>query len=507
MPDNLTGQTLGTYRIEAHIADGHWGPIYRASQQSMNRTVAFQTMSAELAAAPANVKRFQEEMQAAAQLAHSNIGAMYEAGCTGGIHFCAMEFVDGPPLGTFLRAGDRLDEPHLLQTIADVAHALNFLWQKDIPHPPLELANIRIDPTGNAKLFNILSFEKSPAATQGDDLRAMGALFTQLVSNISPASKPVSDLLGRLTGCPGRRPLVALGDLAQIATDLNRQISQSAAATPGIAQTQAKTLSLIGILVAILFGTFSAVGLWWWRNHSVNTPPVIADLPRPADFGTMVQIPGGEFTYQTGQKKNLKDFYIDRYAVTIGDYQQFLTALASGTKPREHPFALGHKDHTPTAWTQVLEAVQQRKMLAVGDHQYWLTWDSPVFGLDFYDAYSYAAWRGKRLPTEEEWEKAARGTDGRQFPWGNAPLAADATDARRTEVYANPATHSPYGVGGLAGRLREWTGTTLDKSTAVVRGGTAQAQPAPVTQREPKTICETRSDTLGFRCAADKDVK
>ena len=80
MPDNLTGQTLGTYRIEALIGAGRWGAIYRASQQSMNRTVAFQTMAAELAAVPENVTQFQEEMQSAAQIAHSNIVAMYETG-------------------------------------------------------------------------------------------------------------------------------------------------------------------------------------------------------------------------------------------------------------------------------------------------------------------------------------------------------------------------------------------------------------------------------------------
>ncbi len=55
--------------------------------------------------------------------------------------------------------------------------------------------------------------------------------------------------------------------------------------------------------------------------------------------------------------------------------------------------------------------------------------------------------------------------------------------------------------------FRSWTGTTLDRSTAVVRGGSRLGPPVPVTHREPSTICETRADTIGFRCAADRDVK
>jgi len=492
MPDNLIGQTLGAYRIEAQIGTGRWGAIYRAAQQSMNRTVALQTMTGDVA-------QFQEAMQAVAQISHNNIVTMYEAGNVNGIHFCAMEFLDGLPVVEFLRPGDKLDEQRLLQTIVGTARALNYLWQKNIPHAPFELANLRLDAAGIVKLADFLPFDRPTVAAARDDIQTLGTVLSQF----GPATrKPVNDLLDRMVGKGGRKPFATLGDLAQSAESLDRRLFPP---VQSAGKPQSKRTATIGLLIAALIGSLSA-GALLWRTHAVNAQREPVAIPRPADFGTMVKVPGGEFIYQTDTKKTLKDFYIDRYAVTIGEYAGFLSALAAGTKPHEHPFAPGRKDHTPAVWGKVLDAIQQHSLLVIGEHDYWLTWDSPMFGVDFYDAYAYAAWRGKRLPTEDEWEKAARGTDGRQFPWGNAPLAHN-LEVRQTEVYANPADRSPFGVAGFGRGLREWTGTTPDRYTAVVRGGSRFGAFVPVTQREPKMVCETRSDTLGFRCAADRAVR
>src|SRR5262249_43922323 len=155
------------------------------------------------------------------------------------------------------------------------------------------------------------------------------------------------------------------------------------------------------------------------------------------------------FLYQQGEKKKLKDFYIDRYEVTIGEYKQFLDAMAAGARPQEHVFAPRHKDHTPDNWSQMLAAIAPRSQFVVGKNEYWLQLDSPVFGIDWYDTFAFAAWRGKRLPTEEEWEKSARGTDGRSYPWGNDTRTSETS--KHMEAYADLNDKSPTGVIGMAG--------------------------------------------------------
>jgi len=136
---------------------------------------------------------------------------------------------------------------------------------------------------------------------------------------------------------------------------------------------------------------------------------------------------------------DLKGFLIDKYPVTNAQYKTFIDAT---------------KHRPPRGW--------QGHNFPKGED------DHPVTNMFWQDADAYAKWAGKRLPTAEEWEKAARGMDGRAYPWGNEwsdeatrtdDDASPQTRALTTPVGCFPKGASPYGVMDLCGNVAEWTGT------------------------------------------------
>jgi formylglycine-generating enzyme required for sulfatase activity len=223
-----------------------------------------------------------------------------------------------------------------------------------------------------------------------------------------------------------------------------------------------------------------------------------------------VEIPAGEFTMGLDGMQALEDerpqhrvwlqaFFIDLHEVTTGQYASFLAATNRAV---------------PWQWDTI----------DLTRHH-----DRPVIGVDWLDADAYCRWKGKRLPTEAEWEKSARGTDGRLYPWGNRvpnkDLANFALGARfsYSQVLMPAQSYeqgkSPYGLYHMAGNVWEWVqdwyavnyydvspgqdpqGPELGQFK-VLRGGSWSDLPKYVlTYGRFKLPPDTRNSYMGFRCA------
>jgi iron(II)-dependent oxidoreductase len=244
------------------------------------------------------------------------------------------------------------------------------------------------------------------------------------------------------------------------------------------------------------------------------------------ELNTMIAIPAGSFIMGTNRrlsdvqdhpqhKVDLPAYKISKYPVTNAQYMRFVSDA-------------GHRP--PLNWNE--GKVKKEELV------------HPVTMVSWYDAKAYCAWRGGRLPTEAEWEKASRGTDGRRWPWGNQMQVDNLNTyynvGSTTDVTHYPGGASPYGVLDMAGNVSEWTAdeflpykgsdapkelfqakigvanSPIDKALKVVdmvpvngryvvmRGGSWKSDPfSTASYHRNYSFPNYASDFYGFRCAQD----
>ena len=196
---------------------------------------------------------------------------------------------------------------------------------------------------------------------------------------------------------------------------------------------------------AVMFGAGAAAGVWYAakgtpRNETVAEPPPVETVAAtPAAPAGMVYVPGGDYLMGSDEGDELsrpahfisvRPFFIDRTEVTNQAYREFIDATGYDSPPTWKDGALQPGDE-----------------------------EMPVTGVTWYDAAAYAAWAGKRLPTEAEWEFAARGTEGRKYPWGNdwEPGSANVDNTSNALRRVGEGRSNPLGIFDLAGNAWEWT--------------------------------------------------
>lgn len=277
------------------------------------------------------------------------------------------------------------------------------------------------------------------------------------------------------------------------------------------------------LLVVLAFAALPIMGILRGTtltpHEEISATPEAQSLSEPLDPSNeppraddMLSIPAGPFIRGTNsggldeQPQRtivLSAYAIDRYEATNFQYQQFVTAT-------------GHRKSGPPS----RYAKNMAKMRGVNQPVVYVSWE---------DAEAYCRWKGKRLPTEAEWEKAMRGTDGRLWPWGNTEQPNGANWARVQDGYevaapvgVFPSDKSPYGVMDGAGNVMEWVadwyGETYFKEAVaedppspeygffrVLRGGgyTTTGGDLRITSRS-KMVPDFRDETIGFRCAGSE---
>jgi serine/threonine-protein kinase len=177
----LAGQVFSNrYEIEREVARGGMAEVYLARDQLLNRPVALKVLFPEYAREPSFVERFRREAQAAANLNHPNIVAIYDWGQEGGTYFIVMEYVEGRSLRDLLRAEGPLDPHEAAEIAAEIAAALAFAHRSGVVHRDVKPGNVLITRNGNVKVtdFGIARAGTSDALTQTGSVMGTATYFS-----------------------------------------------------------------------------------------------------------------------------------------------------------------------------------------------------------------------------------------------------------------------------------------------------------------------------------------
>jgi formylglycine-generating enzyme required for sulfatase activity len=534
---------VGKYELEEFLGGG-MSHVYRARDTVIGRTVAVKILT-EAGCQDAEAKaRFLAEARMAGNISHDNIISIYDFGEDEKQHpFMVMEFLRGEDLRHAIKNGHTGDLRSKLRIALQVARALEYIHTQKIVHRDIKPENIHVNGAGVVKLmdFGIAKTEglamtragfvlgtpyyMAPEQVTGQniteqvDVYAFGVLLFELLTGAKPIAgdtverifysilneplkleplyqagvpQSVCDLVAKCTNknpadrpqgfapvCAGLEQMIATPDAVTVLMPDRRdpvpqapQRPQAPPAPPTAAPPQTlapqPAAASRGWLIPALAAAVLVVGAGLYfalRPHAAesaagvvpaaSTGTVVPGASASAaaktistSTGDMILIPAGEFEF--GEAKHqvpLPAFYIDKTEVSNAAYAEFCNA--SG-----RPLPKGFPKNRP---------------------------DDPVGNVTILDAHAFAKWAGKRLPTDKEWEKAARGEDGRAFPWGNQNDSARANvgTGKPEPVNSHAEGASPYGALQMVGNVWEFIEKLSQPSEEAIENFRIKLNPAP----------------------------
>jgi serine/threonine-protein kinase len=541
---------VGKYELLEFLGGG-MSHVYRARDTVIDRPVVVKLLTGDACRDTEAKARFLQEARLAGNIQHENIVSVFDFGEHEGRPFIVMEFLHGEDLRDAIRGGHTGSLIERMKIALEIAGALEYVNGRGIIHRDIKPENVHIDLKGRVKLMDFgiaktadLSLTKTgmtmgtpyymaPEQVAGKpvtalvDIYAFGMLFYELLTGLRAVNgDTIEAVLYQILNVPlDPAPMVEAGVPPQARALVMRCVEKKPEDRPqsfsavidelralisgdAVGKTQpvlSKTVpypsnappapvpaprrsNAIWIAPIVLFA-IAGTGAAWWLTRAepspkpVDNPVKVADVQPPAIPG-MVYIPAGSFL--SGDKNvpaALPAFYIDQTEVSNADFTEFCRTTGCAA-PSGAP-------------------------------------DLPVVRVTIAQAREYAASKGKRLPIALEWERAARGTQGAKFPWGDAE---DKSLANVAGTALKPVrSYEPYrDIYQMAGNAWEMVDgaikpsekyvasfakllkppPTLDETWIEIRGGSFNTPLAFAVGYEWSPIPERYSSSdIGFRCA------
>ncbi|MBN2135917.1 MAG: protein kinase [Acidobacteria bacterium] len=548
------------YKIISLLGKGGMGRVYKAYDMQLDDTVALKMLESKNAD-ETMINRFMQEIKIARKITHENICRIYDLVEADGKKFISMQYIEGEDLKTILKREGALNPEKATGILRDILHALEVIHKNGIVHRDLKPSNIMVATNGKAyiadfgiaKALGMRDITQSgemigtphyisPEQAQGgkidhlSDIYSLGIVMFHMFtgqtpfkadSSVSLAVKHVqeqppnprdinsalpTDIAELILKCIRKNRFERPSSASEVLKEISRM--ETRPLTAGIKKTLsgARTIAdiapvikekiqpaVIIVVVFIMLFLFFIILFITSGDKKVTSLDKNGgrDLTSP-EHPDMVLIEGGDFQIGTKQypednnfprKVHLDDFYIDIHEVTNEKYGRYI--IESGKPPPSKEFWPTGKYHQ-------------------GEEKY------PVTGISQQDAADYCIFYGKELPTEEQWERAARTTKLFYYPWGNhmdKNLANFATNYL-VEVGFFPKDKNAYGIFDLTGNAQEWTKSTQiikvrNEDSAnhfIVRGGSyvypSEPEKARLTHRTLIRIYDPHIGfkNIGFRC-------
>jgi serine/threonine-protein kinase len=458
----------GVYTVQALIGMGGMGAVYRAHDSARDRSVALKVIHPSLSSDAEIRRRFAREARLMRSFDHPNVVAVFDFIQEQNFLAIVMEHIEGPTLSQEIaRWGKRMPYAEIRTIMGDVLDAMQEAHRHGVVHRDLKPDNVllridqqRLSPKvvdfGVAKILEGTTYtvtgamlgtckymapeqvERPALLSYPADIYALGVTLFELVTGRCPFEYDSHFAL--MMAHARETPISPASLRPDVPLPLALLVLDALAKSPD--KRPRSCSEFRQRLMAALAG-FEA-------EAEVAPAGNAARVLRDADGSELLLVPAGFF--RMGQERRavyLDAFYIDRFAVTNRQFGAFLDV--TGYRP-SHPEFMAHwREGQAPAGLKAPAGLQAPAGLE----------EHPVVHVSWFDARAYAQWAGKNLPSEAQWEKAARGTDGRKYPWGKS--APDATRANYGRLHRGtvpvgscPAGASPYGVEDLSGNVWEW---------------------------------------------------